>query len=398
MRGEVPAEETVRELWELGMGHLPSGDTEERIRLLGIRAGWPFAFTPERYSERELEELEAAGLEGAEMALRMDLPNRASAAFDQALAPWIAGGRYGRAMPIWERRAAIAGIVSDVLEVGDLYAMGAWVHYEVGRYGRALEIADTGLEVVSGRGPNVELHVRAWRVASLYRLGRWDEAIEEFTSIRRMLENREDDPPYFVTHAFGIAGVIHHRRGERVESDGLASGILRMETTHSGRLFPSLLRFLVVRGDLAGAKGLRRPLNWRVHAGDALEAESERLAAAEGWDGAADLVAEMRRHAREADAPSVAAFADRLEGRAALARGDPEGALRDLQGAAIVFETLGVPWERALTELDLVRTSAIGGDRASAGETVARAAATFDELGDAQGLAAARDLMGRLEA
>ena len=96
MRGEVPAEETVRELWELGMAHLPPGDTEERIRLLGIRAGWPFAFSPEGYSEAELEELEAAGLEAAEMALRMGLPNRASAAFDQALAPWIARGWYGR--------------------------------------------------------------------------------------------------------------------------------------------------------------------------------------------------------------------------------------------------------------------------------------------------------------
>ena len=40
LRGEVPAEETVLELWELGMTHLPPGDTEERIRLLGSgRAG-----------------------------------------------------------------------------------------------------------------------------------------------------------------------------------------------------------------------------------------------------------------------------------------------------------------------------------------------------------------------
>ncbi len=35
LRGGVPAEETVRELWELGMADLPPGDTEERIRLLG---------------------------------------------------------------------------------------------------------------------------------------------------------------------------------------------------------------------------------------------------------------------------------------------------------------------------------------------------------------------------
>ena len=99
LRGEMPAEETVRELWDLGIAHLPPGDTEERIRLLGIRALWPFAFSPEGYSEAELEELETAGLQAAEMALRMGLPNRASAAFDQATGPWVSSGRYGRFDP-----------------------------------------------------------------------------------------------------------------------------------------------------------------------------------------------------------------------------------------------------------------------------------------------------------
>ncbi|MBA3739089.1 MAG: AAA family ATPase, partial [Actinobacteria bacterium] len=286
MRGEIPAEETVRELWELGMSHLPPGDTDERIRLLGIRAGWPFAFTPEGYSQAELEELEAAGLEAAEMALRLGLPNRASAAYDHAIGPWLARGWYGRAIPIWERRSEIAHKVTDILEVGDFHSMGAWSHYEVGSYGRALEIADAGIDAVSGRGPGAELHVRGWRMASLYRLGRWDDALDEFASLRGLLEDRRDDPPYFATHAFGMAGVIRERRGDRVQSDGLAASILRMVTGSSGRLYPSLLRFLVVRGDLGQAKALRRPPNWAIHAGDALEAEAELLAAAEEWDGA----------------------------------------------------------------------------------------------------------------
>jgi class 3 adenylate cyclase/tetratricopeptide (TPR) repeat protein len=394
MRAELPPEREVHELWDLGIAHLPPGDTEERIRLLGIRAGWPFAFSPDRYSGTELEELAAAGLEGAEMALRMGLPNRASAAYDQALAPWIAGGWYGRAVPIWEQRAAIADRVTDILELGDLHAMGAWVYHEVSRYGRSLEIADTGLEVVAGQGPNVELHLRAWRVAALYRLGRWDEALEEFATLRRMLAGREDDPPYFVTHAFGIAGVIHQRRGDRVQSDGLAAGMLRMVTGSSGRLYPSLLRFLVVRGDLAEAKGLRRTHNWAVHAGDALEAESELLAADGGWEGARDLVADMRRHAEAGEVPSVVAFADRLEGRAALAGGELEDAVRSLERAATAFEELGVPWERALTDLDLARVAGAAADRASADASRARAAATFEALRDAVGAAAARALTG----
>jgi class 3 adenylate cyclase/tetratricopeptide (TPR) repeat protein len=391
LRGEMPSEETVRELWDLGIAHLPPGDTEERIRLLGIRAGWPFAFSPEGYSVADLEELEAAGLQGAEMALRMGLPNRASAAYDQALGPWIAVGWYGRAIPVWERRSKIAQEVTDILELGDLYAMGAWIHYEIGRYGRALEIADAGLEEITGRGPSVELHVRAWRMAALCRSGRWDEALEEFAAIEEMLKER-DDPPYFATHAFAMAGMIHERRGERVESDRLLAAILRMVTDNSGRLYPSLLRFLVVRGDLGQAKSLRRPQNWAVHAGDALEGEAERLAATKGWNDAADLVAEMRELAQTADAPAVAAFADRLEGRAALAAGELDEAQGTLEHAAAGFETVDAPWERALTELDLARVSSTAGRSEETATWVARAAATFDALRDTEGAAAARAL------
>jgi hypothetical protein len=229
-------------------------------------------------------------------------------------------------------------------------------------------------------------------MAALYRLGRWDEALDEFAVLGEVLDERRDDPPYFVTHAFGMAGVINERRGERVHSDRLAAAILRMVTGNSGRLYPSLLRFLLIRGDLGHGKALRRPHNWAVHAGDGLEAEAERLAAAEGWDGAADLVAEMRVHAEVADAPAVAAFADRLEGRAALADGDLGEAQRSLERAATGFETLGVPWERALTELDLARVSSNAGKSEEAGAWAARAAATFDQMGDVHGLAAARAL------
>jgi tetratricopeptide (TPR) repeat protein len=297
-------------------------------------------------------------------------------------------------IPIWELRSKIISEVTDMLEIGDFYAAGAWAHFEVGRYGRALEIADEGLVAITGREPSSELHLRAWRIATLYRLGRWDEALDEYASLRRTLDDREDDPPYFATHAFGVAGVIYERRGERVQSDGLAAAILRMVTGSSGRLYPTLLRFLVVRGDLAQAKGISRPHNWAVHAGDAMEAEAERLAAAAEWDEAPDLVTEMREHAGMADAPAVVAFADRLEGRAAFAGGDVEPALRSLERAAAGFETLGAPWERALTELDLARVASSAGRSEETRAWAARAAATFEELRDTEGVAASRALTG----
>ncbi len=84
-------------------------------------------------------------------------------------------------------------------------------------------------------------------------------------------------------------------------------------------------------------------------------AEAERLAANADWAGAADLVATMRAHAEAGDAPSVASSADRLEGRAEAAGGDPGTAAARLLRASAGFIALGDPWERALTDLDLAR-------------------------------------------
>ena len=158
-------------------------------------------------------------------------------------------------------------------------------------------------------------------------------------------------------------------------------------------MYPSLLRLLVVRGDLADAESLRRPRNWKVHGGNALEAEAERLAALERWEDATDVVAGMRRHAEVADAPSVASFADRLEGRAASARGDVIRAVGSLERAAKGFEALHVPWERALTELDLARISSSAAKSEEAEAWAARAVATFEGIGDTQGMAAAHAVL-----
>jgi hypothetical protein len=138
------------------------------------------------------------------------------------------------------------------------------------------------------------------------------------------------------------------------------------------------------------AAALERPTTWRVHAGDALEAEAERVAALADWRQAPTLVEEMRRFAERAESPSVVAFADRLAGRAALAEGNLAGAAEGLGRAAERFTTLETPWERALTELDLASVQVARAAQGAAEETIARAAATFEEIGDVQGLAAAR--------
>jgi class 3 adenylate cyclase len=391
IRGTLPSEADAKELFDLGHAALPPGDSEARIRLLGVRAGWPFGYPPPpSATEDELQPFVAAGIEAAEVAFRMGLPNLASGALDAANAAWSSIGNYGRVLPLWERRATILADITDVLETGDCYAMGVWVHFELGRYATAIDIADAGLAEVSGRGPNVELHLRAWRVDTLHRLARWDEAIAEFALMNDLLDERRDDPPYFVTQAVAPVATIHELRGDRSESDRLSATMSRLSAGHTGRLYPFFLRYLVVRGDLEQARSLPRSETWRIHANDVYEAEAELTAALGAWDEVPRRLDEMRGHASMAGTAALAAFADRLEGRAALASADAASAATFLQRSVETFASLDAHWERALSELELADALTISGLAKQAADVAARAAATFEALGDLKHLAAVR--------
>ncbi len=89
----------------------------------------------------------------------------------------------------------------------------------------------------------------------------------------------------------------------------------------------------------------------------------------------------MREQAEENGTVIVAAFADRLEGRAAFAGGDAGRAQELLTRAADRFDELGAVWERALTEADLAAALTSLGRPDEARAVQARARATFEELG-----------------
>jgi tetratricopeptide (TPR) repeat protein len=393
MRGGTPPETDVRAMLDLAETNLPQGDTEERVRVLGLRASWPFAFPDESLTEEQLESFADAGREAAGIAIRLGRADLASFALDNAQGAWSSVGNYREAISLWHERAAIMDGVTDVVEIGDFYGMGSWGYYETGRYARALEVSGQGLAAVAGRGPNVEIHLRAWRCVTLYRLGSWDAALEEFRLLREVLDDRRDEPPYFAAHAFGTAALIHDARGDVVESDRLSGLLSTLERWTSGRLYPFLLRYIVRTGDLARARSLARPTNWAVHKGDALEAESELVAATGAWDGVGARVDDMRAHAEKTDARTVAAFADRLEGRAASAAGDAARAEASLRSAIERFERRETPWERALTEVDLAGVFASDGRDDQAQAIIAPALVTFEGLRAVKDLAVARQVL-----
>ena len=393
MRGVVPTEAEVQEILDLGMAALPPGDSEARIRLLGVRAGWPFGFPDPAATEDDLVPFEAAGVEAAEVALRMGLPNLASGALDAANAAWASLGLYGRVLPLWERRSSIQPLVTDVAEIGDCCAMGAWTLYELGRYTDALGQADEGIAAVTGKEPGMELHARCWRIAALQRLGRWDEALEEYEWVVGLLGEGADHPPYFVTQGIAVATLIRELRGDRAISDQMTSTMLSLEGGQSGRLYPFLLRVLVVRGDLERARSIALPSTWQVHANDTYEARAELVAASGAWHEAPGLLQEMRRHEERAGTAALVPFADRLEGRASLASGDATTGAGLLHRAADRFEELSASWECALTLVDLARALATLGKRDDARAALDDAISTFTALRSVRDLERARDVL-----
>ncbi len=331
-----------------------------------------------------------AGVEAAEMALRLGLPNLASASFDHAAGAWSAIGNYREALPLWERRREVMHLVTDGLELGDFYAMGMWFRYELGEYEEAMAIGAEGLSRVGSLGANTRVHLLSWHVVASHRLGRWDEALAWFDELRNLLDERRDNPPYFATHAFGASALIHGSRGETVESDRLVSILGSLTTELSARLKPWLVRTLVRRGEVERAARLSRARAWRVHGGDLSEAESELVGALGDAARASELAGEMRRDAEVNGTKSLGPFADLLDGRMALARGEQDLAAAALLSASDGFAVLGCPWERALAEVDLARALRAAG-RDDDAETVAETAfGTFEALGATADLATAR--------
>jgi Tetratricopeptide repeat len=76
----------------------------------------------------------------------------------------------------------------------------------------------------------------------------------------------------------------------------------------------------------------------------------------------------------------VTAFADRLEGQAALASGDVDRGIERLEAASAAFAELETPWERARTDRLLGEALIATGALDAAREVLDRAGSTLEGL------------------
>jgi class 3 adenylate cyclase len=384
----LPLEDDVRRYVEIGLQNLTAGDSEERVRLQTARALWPFGFPDYDMDDETLYEFERTGLDAADAALRLGLPNLASGALDAAASAAASRGIYRRSLEVEMRRLPLVPRLTDSLEAGDAYGAVAWAECEIGHYEEADRLASEGMELMAGKNPNARIHSLAWRTVARHRLGDWDGALRDFHELQGLLDERREDPPYFCSHSFCVAAMIQDARGESVEVDEMLAYLLPLASRDASRLAPWLGRLLVERSALADAHRIldHPPERWRVHTGSLLESRMELVAADLDWNAADPLLSQARSHAAEAGLVALPAFADRLEGRRELAAGDPARAVDLLVAASDRLSELGAVWERARTDLDVAAALAAMGEDLDAHRRIAAATEVFRELGSVKDL------------
>ena len=395
---EGATEAEVTGIVGIGMAHLPDGDSRERVELLAIRSSWPFAFPSMEMDDDEVLACEADGLEAAETALRLGLPDLASAALDAAAGPAMALGDYARTLEIERRRVELSDRLRDPLEIGDTFAMMCWVLGSLGRYEEAEGSAERGLAL--DRRPTTAVHLCAWLVDTRFRLGAWDTALSAFDDLMELLDDQRDDPPNFAVHAYVAIATIQQLRGARAEAERLASIASRLGLLASGggnalRPWASEMALLAASGELEVVRARldEREPGWMTHGVAFFEGAAAWAAEARAWDRTPDLVEEMRSFATRTGCRPIAWEADLLEGRWRAAIGETEVAAAAFARARGGYEEGRAV--RMVAVCDLEVATARGVDRLDPEERSRfdAAVATFERLRSVADLDHVRALM-----
>ncbi len=400
MRGGVPEEE-VRSYLDMGLAALPPGDGEARVRLLTAQSFLPWGFPDEHSSEAELDAAQRFGEEAAAMAIRIDRSDLASGALDSVQGKLGLQWRYAEAVQVNDRRLELVDRIEDPLEVGDVYAVSAWLRCDIGRYEEAKGLAGTGHELVKEQMHSATLHCLNWRAFANFRLGEWDAMLEDLSLMERMLGDRRADPPYFAVRPFACAAFVHDARGNPEAANRLLEVMDSLRARNVGRIVPFLAMAALVRarrGEADAARSLIEAALATRTQGSAVapEMECDLVAEAGDWQRVAEVVGRARHLSDRGGLLALSAHADRLEGRAALAAGDPAEAIERLGAARERFGEIGARWEHAFTELRMAEAQIAGGDTERARDSLGAALPVFEDLSSLREIDQSRALLDLL--
>ncbi|HEY2965204.1 MAG TPA: adenylate/guanylate cyclase domain-containing protein [Actinomycetota bacterium] len=401
MRVRPPREDASPYL-ELGMASVGPADSEELARLLIVKAFWPASLGKGRGTEQEELEARESGEQAAAMAMRLERPDLASAALDGVGQFFQDRGLYGPWNRLVERRLDLAGSLTDPTELGDIYAMGAWCAYHIGRYREAERYADRGVEATLATAPNWALYCLDWRAVARCRLGEWEGFFGDVSQITDLLGDRRGQPPGQASDHLGAAAFVHQIRDESADVDRILEVVRWLEREEERpsaglAVWKSLL--LARRGAFEEARAaLDMPHTlWHGYArGIVLEARCEIVAQSKDWDEVPGVVDASRAHAEEAELLALPCFADRLEGLSARAADERGKAERLLVRALSGFTHIEAGWESACTALALAEALADGGQDDRARELLAGARPVLERLRSVRESSRAEDLADRL--
>jgi class 3 adenylate cyclase len=400
MMRELPTREEAQPYLDLGFSMLEEGDTEERHGMLMALASWGWGFDEMDTDPVRIERYAAAGLEAIELATRLDRRDLLSAALDMAGAAGTVG--YGAAQVFQKRRLALIPQLDDPAEIADIYGTVAWGLTHIGDYRGAVELPMGG---EPGNAPGVSLVSHrtkyVFHAIAQFRLGRWDR----FWSVFATLDAASDhDRPisYHMMRLHGVAAYLMEVAGRPDEADRLITELDRSQATRGlvgvsgARLW--IIQILARRGRFAEARARLAevdPVRELQNRDLTLEAWGDLIAVEGAWEEAPQIVADARAWAEETGLWALPAFADRLEGQAAIASGDTKRGIELLREARGTFERLEAAWERARTDL-LLAEALIGAGSADEAAAHARGAlATVEQLDAPIETTAARDLLAR---
>ncbi len=399
----LPSREEAHPYRDLGFSMLDDGDSEERLGMLMALAAWGWGFGESDSDPARNAEYAAAAREAVELARRLGRPDLISAALDTAGAAAGNAGGYGASQVFQEERLLLVTQLDDPAEIADIYGTVAWQLVHIGDYRRAAELpkGDEGSTFATmipavGHRTNYVFHAVA-----RFRLAQWDR----FWSAYALLDAAMDDDRPFSYHMmrlYGVAAYLKDVAGDSAAADSLLAKLDRSQASrgHVGvsgaRLW--VVETLVRRGRLAEARarlGEADPVREVQNRDLDFEAWAALIAAEGSWDEAPPIVADARVWADTTGLLALPAFADRLEGQAALAAGDVGLGLARLRRARDTSRRLEAAWDRARTELILAAALIEADDRREAADVLTSALSTLTTLEAPRETGRANELMAR---
>ena len=334
---EQPEEAAVARYVEIGLEHAAS-DGEARVRLLLARGMWVFAFRRIGFTDDDAETARQASEEAFALAEALGRDDLASAALDGVTSVEFIVGLHGRTLPVMERRLAIAERLTDPWEVGDAFQTAADIALAIGRYEDARRWGSEGYERARG-GPDVWRAGLAWRAIARFKLGDWDGAIEDFERMEAArATTRFGTVGYFTLTMWSCIALLHELRGERAAADRLVAGVVpELPGTATIRRIPWLARLAAHRGSDEALERIEESASMvgrDMAKGAILEALCDVIAELGRWELADERLPKPARSRSRALLEALPLHADRLDGRAALARGDAAGGHRAADASA----------------------------------------------------------------